>query len=130
MATAFYELAKPISSLRIDNNGGHAKVSVFIEGKLAGELVFDSPRTPDPDRSSALRRYLFLLIGEEVAVRVGIGGGKTAFTRTKKPRTKQVISEYCELHEVSFSGDSFSIHEKPSWSAVRDLKGEKGAGVR
>ena len=103
MSTGFYELAPPVTSFRLSDNGGHLRVIVFIEGKQAGELVFDSIKEVGITQAHPFKRFLGRFIGEEVAVRTGAAYG-TVTTVYRDIKTLQVTSDFGELHEVYDAG--------------------------
>ena len=95
MSTSYTELKAPWSSIGVDDNGTHARIHVWNDGKKAGELVVASA-----DRGDAVRSF----VGME-----GLGNsyGCNATTRSRssgmsvsihqRPRSRVVVSDYGEV---------------------------------
>ena len=104
MGTEFSEIARPWSSLRYSTNGHHHRLTFFIAGKQSGELVFG------PEQEEELREAIYLQQGDTVAKQSSTKDG-LIITHFKKPRTRQVISEYGEIlsvEEIGYICDSIT----------------------
>ena len=90
MSTNLYRLAHPITSLRVEDNGGHAKITVFTNHKNSGTLVVDSREV-----SEDVFRLLYTFRGESIGVwSVGLRGYQCLdWWKGEPARTTQLIAE-------------------------------------
>lgn len=108
MSTEYYLLRKPITSLRLEPQGRHFKLSIWINHALAGELVL----------SDELSEVLTLFMEREGAPALqrywgGLKEGVVVKENVKNLcETQQVISEYGELTTVGEVRKSSCEHSR------------------
>ena len=92
MSTTYYELKEPWSAINVRKIGDSHRIFLWIGGfdeeNFSGELAVG-----EEDLELAMDAFM----GNEIAVRVGIGEGRTSLYIYKDPESRQVISEYGDV---------------------------------
>ena len=94
MGTNFYALHDPITSIKLESNGAHTKITIWINHANAGTLTI---------RNNEVGGFCLALRGEQVGKRTAGQDSATKFTFYPGKNllgTTQHISEYVDLYEL------------------------------
>jgi len=101
MSTDYYRFNKPITSIRIESEGSHDKVSVWVDHAASGTLVVNKGQGYD---------ILKMFVSSEKVLHSYAGPGATAFINK------------CVL---DLSDDEYVISDSGRISMVRDVLSER-----
>ena len=110
MSTTFYELREPWSSIRVEETPGHARITLWNDGGLAGTLTVKIE-----DLGPALGSFR----GDDFMVRSS-RTYRLMRSENPLPRSRKLICEYNEIHDA----ESMVERLDPEAVAVYDLPWE------
>ena len=89
MSTSYRELKKPWSSIRVEDNAVHTKITLWQGGACCGTLTVSREH-----RDDVLWQFFE---NDAVATRSALPEGRTGLTIFRQPRVNLVLSEYGDL---------------------------------
>ena len=89
MSTYYSDLEEPWTSIRAEDNGRHAYITLWENGANAGFLVINSENMHEAIRSFCR--------SESVCQRVSFENDKLRLKIFKKPRSQVIVSEYGDI---------------------------------
>ena len=117
MSEWVYEFKEPVTSVRLDDNGGHVTVTVFVNGKQSGKLVVTSPQASGPERRE-LRSLMECFMDRRVA-RFWRGGAG-----------EEDVVEWDWLGEIHARGDYFLVEPQQERELLSTISREELKAMR
>jgi len=106
MSTSYYNFKKPVTCVKVKMQGSHAKVSIFVNHALAGELTLWEEELGD---------FLNLFVEFGTPIFHSHYGGKDKgeiLEQIRTPSGEYVMSENLETFSVSYLREIIAMREE------------------